>query len=73
MPPCSGRSGIERSADFGTRVKAFYVVRHAGYSSLEYLQRYPLDALKIDRSFVNQIGRASGGTPILEVIALATT
>jgi EAL domain-containing protein (putative c-di-GMP-specific phosphodiesterase class I) len=39
-----------------------------GYSNLGYLQRFPLDKLKIDRSFVAALGRSSNGGVIIQAI-----
>ena len=43
--------------DFGT-----------GYSSLSYLHQYPIDTLKIDRSFVARIGETEEGLEIVHTI-----
>jgi diguanylate cyclase (GGDEF)-like protein len=43
--------------DFGT-----------GYSSINYLRRYGIDKLKVDRSFVQMLGSPDGSEPIVKAI-----
>ena len=47
--------------DFGT-----------GYSSMSYLQRFPIDTLKIDRSFVTQLDKHANRVIVRTIVNLAT-
>jgi diguanylate cyclase (GGDEF)-like protein/PAS domain S-box-containing protein len=46
--------------DFGT-----------GYSSLSYLHSFPVDTIKIDRSFISQIGSASNSRLVETIVTLS--
>lgn len=43
--------------DFGT-----------GYSSLAYLERFPVDSLKMDRSFISGLGQGDNKSPLAEAV-----
>lgn len=45
--------------DFGT-----------GYSSLSYLRRFPIDVIKIDRSFISELSANSGDSAIVNAIII---
>jgi diguanylate cyclase (GGDEF)-like protein len=65
----AARAALQRLRSLGARVLVddFGV----GSSSLSFLRRLPVDALKIDRSLVRDLGTREGGAVTTAVIALA--
>jgi EAL domain-containing protein (putative c-di-GMP-specific phosphodiesterase class I) len=57
-----GQLGVRLAVDdFGT-----------GYSALSYLQRFPMDILKIDKTFIDQLGEHEGQEQLVNgIIELA--
>ena len=60
---------VKRISDLhGLGVRVAFDDFGSGYSNLGYLQRFLLDKLKIDRSFVSALGRSSNGGVIIQAI-----
>ncbi len=64
--PELARSMLLQLRDFGVRLSIDDF--GTGYSSLAYLQRFPIDALKIDRSFVSGMGAQGENSKIARTI-----
>lgn len=64
-PQCAGRA-LERLKQLGVRIHLDDF--GTGFSSLSYLQKYPVDTLKIDRSFTMELGLQHDAEAIFRAI-----
>ena len=82
LPPAALKLEITESTVMGDPTTAVEMLQHikslgiqlaiddfgTGYSSLSYLHRFPLDTLKIDRSFISSMGEDGEGMEIARTI-----
>jgi diguanylate cyclase (GGDEF)-like protein len=64
----SGRHALHRLKELGVRISIDDF--GTGYSSLSYLRRFPVDSLKLDRSFVGDVGNVETAAIITAVLAM---
>lgn len=72
-------TNVEKATEILNRLKDMEVRLHVddfgtGYSSMAYLCRFPIDALKIDRSFITRMTKAPEDLEVVEtIVRLADT
>ncbi|NJK88305.1 MAG: EAL domain-containing protein [Myxococcales bacterium] len=64
----ASRAMLEELADAGVQVSVDDF--GTGYSSLAHLRRFPVDALKIDRAFVNELDEEEGRAIVRTIVGL---
>ena len=69
--PVAAGVGLQRLSELGVRLAVDDF--GTGYSSLAYLQQFPIDLLKIDRSFVNEVLTRSGSLLVQAIVQISHT
>jgi diguanylate cyclase len=69
--PTAAGVGLQRLSELGVRIAVDDF--GTGYSSLAYLQQFPIDLLKIDRSFVNDVLTRSGSLLVQAIVQISHT